>query len=278
MTSDKSDPRWPAGSAPELHHDVHGGVEMWISHEEAGRIFSGNFWNDEEAERGKEWWITEENHQKLLAYLKEANAYEEFSVAAEKLRADGRLGGRVLEAGAGTCWSAALWSRVPEIVRVDAVELSWHRISTLASPTIKALDGDPKKINRIFGSFTDIRRPDATYDIISMASAFHHCEDPVGLIAELDRCLTRDGVIVLLGERPVGAAMIARRFAASLVKRGKLHLSFSSLFAPVPEIGDHYYRPKDYVRLFSAAGFDVEFLPIRQPNCAIVATRSDKRT
>jgi SAM-dependent methyltransferase len=275
--TDRPDAPPSADSVPILHRDSYGNVEIWICRTDAERIFSGAFWNDEEAERGKEWWIADGDDRNLLEHLDELNAHEAFAITTDALRNSGRLGGRVLDAGAGTCWSAALWSRLPEINRIDAVEFSWHRISTLAGPTIDALHGLPEKICRIFGSFTDIRRRDGTYDIISMAAAFHHCSEPATLIAELDRCLAPAGAIVLIGEEPVGAASIVRRFAANLIKRGKLCLSFAALFPPHPKIGDHYYRRQDYKRLFAAAGFAVRFLPVGRSNVAIIATRNGEQ-
>ena len=248
-------------------------VEKWISHHDAADIFSGGFWNDEEVERAKQWWVTDGDTQSLTTHIEALGVYEAFAAATEALRSAGKLRGRVLDAGAGTCCSAALWSRLSEIEHVDAVEFSWHRISLLAGPTIAALNGRPEKISRIFGSFTDIHRPDGSYEIATMTAAFHHCSEPELLISELDRCLSPGGVIVLMGEEPVGRLAILRRFAADLLKRRRFHCSFEALFPPHPQIGDHYYRFKDYRRLFNAAGYDVRFLSVGNSDVVIVATR-----
>ncbi len=261
---------------PVRHKDAYGDLEMWISHDAVSEVFTGAFWNDEDIERQKEWWVTEHEHQSLLEHLEALNAQESFAVAIQYLRGLGKLSGRVLDAGAGTCWSAALWSRVPEIESVDAVEFSWHRISTLAGPTVAALGGNADKINRVFGSFTDIRRPSGYYRIAAMTAAFHHCSEPEVLISELDRCLSSGGAIVLMGEEPVTTPAILRRFAANLIKRRRFRCSFEALFPLHPEIGDHYYRFKDYTRLFAAAGYNVEFLPVGQTDVVIVATRHEQ--
>lgn len=253
--------------------DVSTDVEKWISHDDAAGIFSANFWNDEDVERAKQWWVLDGDTQSLMTHLDALGINEAFSAVTHTLRSEGKLGGRVLDAGAGTCSSAALWSKLPEIEHVDAVELSWHRISLLAAPTIAALSGRPEKISRIFGSFTDIHRPDGSYEIATMTAAFHHCSEPELLISELDRCLAPGGAIVLMGEEPVGRSDILRRFAADLIKRRRLRCSFEALFPPHPQIGDHYYRFKDYTRLFAAAAYDVRFLPVGNSDVVIVATR-----
>jgi len=248
-------------------------VEKWISHHDAAGIFSGAFWNDEDVERAKQWWVTDDDTQSLMTHLDALGVNAAFAAVTQTLRSEGKLRGCVLDAGAGTCSSAALWSKLPEIEHVDAVELSWHRISLLAGPTIAALDGRPEKISRIFGSFTDIHRPDGSYEIATMTAAFHHCSEPELLISELDRCLSPEGVIVLMGEQPVGRWAILRRFAANLIKRRRLNCSFEALFPPHPQIGDHYYRFKDYRRMFDAAGYDVRFLSVGNSDVVIVATR-----
>ena len=249
-------------------------VEMWISRDGAGEMYSGAFWNDEEKERAKQWWITNDDHRSLTDHLEMLGALEEFDVAIATLLELGQLRGRVLDAGAGTCWSSALWSRQPDIEGVDAVEFSWHRISMLAGPTIAAMGGNAQKITRIFGSFLDIQRPAGNYDIVTMSAAFHHCSAPDELVVELDRCLAPRGVIVLLGEEPVKWSSILRRFSSNLIMRQRIALSFQSLFPPHPQIGDHYYRPSHYSRIFGRAGYMVRMVPVGRKNWVILAART----
>ncbi len=250
-------------------------VECWITQEEARHLYSGAFWNDQEVEKGKEWWIEDgSDGGELRAHLERSGSLAEFHTAIRLLKESAKLKGRVLDAAAGTCWTAALLSRFPEVDHIDAVELSWHRITFLAERTIDELDGIPSKISRIFGSFLDVHRPDHIYDIVFLSAAFHHCAEVVWLLAELDRCLAPNGAMVLIGERPVTWTAQAWRMASTLVRRRQLLFEYRELFPPHPETGDHYYRRSDYVDLFGGFGYRLHIERIGRKNHVLVASKS----
>lgn len=73
--------------------DVSTDVEKWISHDDAAGIFSANFWNDEDVERAKQWWVLDGDTQSLMTHLDALGINEAFSAVTHTLRSEGKLGG-----------------------------------------------------------------------------------------------------------------------------------------------------------------------------------------
>jgi len=47
----------------------------WLTDNEMNNIYTSKFWNDEEQEKPKAWWILDNNFNKLWDYLKSSKLY-----------------------------------------------------------------------------------------------------------------------------------------------------------------------------------------------------------
>ena len=143
--------------------------------------------------RKKEWWITDKNDNKLVNYLHSSGLFEEFEIVRTKLEEKELLLGNILDVAAGVCWTSALLSKCDQIERIDALDFSWHRLSQLAPVVCEHFEANRDKVQRIYGSFYDIKRSEEEYDLIFMSQAFHHADSSLRLLAECDRVLKSGG-------------------------------------------------------------------------------------
>lgn len=165
-------------------------IEFWINKEEIANLYTSDYWNNIEEEKKKEWWIENLNDDKVEKYLTKSGLRQEFEIALDNVK----IGGKVLDLAAGVCWTSALISKYESVEKIDSVEFSFHRINDLASTTIESLGGDKTKINKILGSFYDIKRENEYYDLIVLSQAYHHAQYPLKLFHECDRVLKRGGL------------------------------------------------------------------------------------
>lgn len=165
----------------------------WINKQEVGEIYTSTYWNDVEVEKKKEWYLMDKSDKKLVNGLHSKGLFEEYKIAQTKLEKKSLLHGNILDVAAGVCWTSALLSRCKRVNRIDALDFSWHRISQLAPIVCEQFEANTDKIQRIFGTFYDIKRGNDEYDLIFMSQAFHHAENPVRLLIECDRVLRPGG-------------------------------------------------------------------------------------
>lgn len=233
-------------------------------------IFSSSYWNDEEKEKGKEWDLPAEysgeapNDNKGRAVF-----FKEFeSITAFAAKVGLSIQGTGVDLAAGVCWTSALLSKIETVEKVYALDISKHRILKIAPAILDILIADVQKIVRVIGSFYDIKLPDASVDFCLISHAFHHANDPEGLLREAKRVLKPDGFIMITGERPVLMWDYLKKYAKNIIKmivprsllgRGpavyRLFPRFEELFRPDTELGDHYYRMQDYENMFLRNGF-----------------------
>ena len=249
----------------------------WIDKQEVGEISTSTYWNDVEIEKTKEWWITNKNDNKLVNYLHSSGLFEEYKIAQTKLEEKSLLHGNILDVAAGVCWTSALLSRCEQVKNIDALDFSWHRISELAPVTCDKFGANKDKIQRIFGSFYDIKKEKDEYDLIFMSQAFHHANNPVQLLVECDRVLkSKKGGVVLVGEHLVTPCMFLKRIVKHFMLTRKININFYELFKPDEIAGDHYYRIDDYYFLFQSFGYNVEHYKTNIRNSlVIIATKKD---
>ena len=231
-------------------------IEYWIKSEDSEEMFSSNYWNNIENEKEKEWWIEDSKDKKVFNFLKKSGLSEEFTIAIKDIN----LRGKILDLAAGTCWTSAILSKYENVEFIDAVEFSHHRIAKLAPITIESLGGDMNKINRIYGSFYDIKREDNYYDFIILSQAYHHAEFPLKLFHECDRVLKKGGKIIIIGEHIIGFKTIIRRFIKNLLKM-KINFNIMKEFYHHDDpLGDHFYMEHDYAFTFFAYGYSYEVI------------------
>ena len=105
-----------------------------------------------------------------------------------------RPGDTAIEYGAGFGQTALALARLG--VSVDAVD-----INRMFNDAIRAQAehfGVP--LRAVHGRFGDNPRPGGQYDAVLFYEAFHHCEKPLALIAQLRRLVKPGGVVLMAGE------------------------------------------------------------------------------
>lgn len=243
----------------------------WIAEEQLKEIISSSYWNDENEEKVKEFDIRDGDTGKLRHYLeKETSFTRQFNLLMDMARSHGRpLSGRGVDLGAGAGWTSALLSRIPAVRQVHAVDLSRHRIGVIAPLVFRMLKAEEGKIIRVLGSFYDVQLPDGSLDFCFFSQAFHHADNPRRLLREVHRLLRPSGVVLVMGEIPIGHLGMLRQWGLNVIKRvapflpfrrspvRKWFPGFSELFPPDELLGDHFYRMKDYRKLFQQEGFSL---------------------
>ena len=193
-------------------------IVQWIDEQKAMNIYTSTYWNNVEVEKEKEWWVTDKDDKKLINYLHSSGLFEEFEIVRIKLEERRLLRGNVLDVAAGVCWMSALLSKCNQVEHIDAIDFSLHRIKHLAPIVCEQFKANLDKIQRIYGSFYDIKKSAYEYDLIIMSQAFHHAQRPLQLLAECDRVLKPGGAIVLIGEHLITRIRYLIRVIARIAK------------------------------------------------------------
>lgn len=249
-------------------------IESWLSRDELAAIYSSRYWNDIELEKKKEWWINDGKYDRCLHYLSRTGLMQEYR-SAEKLIVDAMHEDiTVLDLAAGTGWTSALLSRMPQVSKVIAVEISEHRLSELFEHSYKMLDGDEEKTSRYLGSFYDIKLPDSSVDVVFMSQAFHHADRPFHLLQQCDRVLKPGGMLIVVGEHFITLQKQIAQIIKHFLHQRRIITSFDRLFPTDPLLGDHYYRTSDYYCMFAAFGYSVSHLKTGRSKCIYYAKKS----
>jgi ubiquinone/menaquinone biosynthesis C-methylase UbiE len=244
-------------------------IQYWISDQENEEIFSSKYWNDEEEEAKKEWYILNGNSHKLISYLKEKSTlfdeYESVIRFAEDKNC--QVKGYGVDIAAGVCWTTALLSRNDMVEKIYAVELSKHRLLRVAPAVFELFNASKSKIIRILGSFYSLKFSDESIDFCLMSQAFHHASETVKMLAEVRRVLKPNGFILIIGETPISNLKYFRAFVKNFIKMSmplprfrstviyKFLPSIQDLFPANATTGDHHYHILDYYRIFHENGF-----------------------
>jgi SAM-dependent methyltransferase len=254
-------------------HAVEPPIEQWLDDAALGSIYSSQYWNDLAAERAKEWWIadgSETAYARLRAHLEELGLLEDYRVGEAYVAGMASSGLAVADLASGIGWTSSLLSKLPNVGRVHAVEISRHRLELLFPQAVRMFGGNWAKISRNLGSFYQLKFGDSSLDIVFLSSAFHHAEKPLRLSTEIDRVLKPGGRLILIGETHISRWAVARRIAKMLLTRGRLTTNFFELFPPDDELGDHYYRESDYYFFAQMLGYRVLKYSVQRRSTAVV--------
>jgi len=243
------------------------------------------YWNDEEIESAKAWNVAEGKGLANQERHVQQSGLLDLLRLAVRTACDGGAGlGRAgADLACGTAWAVPHLLEDSGIERIFCVEYSRHRLLKLAPVVLRHYDIPRDRVVLCLGSFYDLRIDSGALDFVLLAEALHHAGDPLRLLAEVRRVLSRDGVVIVIGEHIVpslprlyGAhaarwlvsrtvpAAIQRKLRGKTINRPRaLWCGVRELLAPNPITGDHYYRDSDYERLFREANF--RSTPVRIP-------------
>jgi ubiquinone/menaquinone biosynthesis C-methylase UbiE len=241
-------------------HEIASPVEPWLDERTLSTIYSSQYWNDLAAERTKEWWIAdggEAAYGRLQAYLEDSGLMQNYKFAETYIANIAKSPLAVADLACGVGWTSSLLSKLPNVGKVHAVEISRHRLELLFPQAVRMFRGDWSKISRNLGSFYELRLDDASLDVVFLSSAFHHAENPLRLLTEIDRVLRPGGRLILIGETHISRWWWARRVAKILLTQRRIVTNFFEVFPPDDELGDHYYRRSDYYFFGQMLGFKV---------------------
>lgn len=237
-------------------------VRRWLDADEIRATEYSAYWNDEAAEREKEWWTLDGDFARMEAYLSEQ------TTLAQELEDFLR---EVPPRGAGADLAAgSLWA-VPRLVAhgaelVYAVEYSEHRLLKLGPNLLAHYGVPPERVVLCLGSFYDLRLDDRSLDFVLLAQALHHADRPDDLLREVQRVLKPGGTLYVIGEHLVSDPPLKRRLRRALATSLPAPLQFRlfgetvppAFDSPVdPVLGDHYWSRRDYRRMLRTAGFSL---------------------
>ncbi len=256
-------------------------IERWVDDTFLNSIYSSQYWNDLEEEKGKEWWIadgSEAAFARLRGYLEGSGLLDDYRIAERFVAQLPRRDLTVADLAAGIGWTASLFSRLPNVASVHAVEISRHRLDLLLPQAVRMFGGDAAKVKRSLGSFYELKFPPQSLDVVFLASAFHHAANPLRLLTETDRVLRPGGYLILTGENVIGTWNIVRRMIRTLLRERRLCTNFYELFPPEEAMGDHYYRISDYYFFNQLLGYRVVSFDVsRHRTATIIAEKEGQR-
>ena len=252
-------------------------IVEWLTQDEIRHIDSSMYWNDEDIEKEKAWWIESAQDKKLMRYLKQdTNLERGFSDLVEYAEALGHgLKGLVLDLAAGTCWTSAIASKISGVQKVIAVDISMHRLEIIAPLVFGQCKADTEKITRVLGSFYEIKMGNNSVDCVILMEAFHHAFDVNKLILEIRRILKPKGIVLISGEHIKANKEYFEIILLNIIKKAiflfQVHKLLNKYFGkviaepkkilalPVDEAtGDHVYPLKFYEHIFNKCGFELK--------------------
>jgi SAM-dependent methyltransferase len=173
-------------------------TEDWLAPSEI--LAYSDYWNDEDVERSKAWWVADGDMQPMEAHLVRTGLRAQFDAVASFAARIGRpITGVGCDLGAGTLWATPLLLRVGAS-RIYSVEYSQHRLLKLGPIVLAHYGVRPDQAVLVRGDFSRLRLDAASMDFVFLAEAFHHADSPMQLLAEIRRVLKPDGVVLIIGE------------------------------------------------------------------------------
>jgi SAM-dependent methyltransferase len=219
-----------------------------------GAVMCADYWNDEEIEKSKSYWIENIDDPRLLNHLRtETNLERCFRDALSFV--ESRLGGirgTVLELGAGVCWTTAILSRCADVEKVIAVDISKHRLFRLAPIVFQQYHALEHKIERVVDSAENIECRENALDAVVFCQALYMISEPVPLLRMPYECLKPDSLVLVACEHIEGPKPW----------RGRAKLWLQSLLSghliprmPADDSGRHSYEDHHYRKFIRASGF-----------------------
>jgi SAM-dependent methyltransferase len=256
-------------------------VEHWLTSDQVEDLAYSDYWNDEDSERSKAWYILDGDFTKYEKYLQESGLVEGFNRCVELAERLGcPISGIGADVAAGVLWAVPLLLSQGAVRKIYCVEYSSHRLLKIGPRVLEQYNVSPENVVLCLGSFYDFRIPDAALDFILLSTAFHHADEPYRLLAELRRVLKPGSPILVMGEAELATFswnIAVKRVVKSVVALlpswaqkglfGREIRRNEPLFRPKPApspdeqlMGDHYYTRPQYLKMFRDSGFQVHMV------------------
>jgi len=252
-------------------------VQNWLDDAQLKTIGFSDYWNNEEHEKIKEWYVLDGDFSKMEGYLLKTGLpldYEEcLKILKEEFNYE--LKGVGIDLASGNLWSAKSILKSGLVDTLYCLEFSKHRLLKLGPKVLEHYDIPKDKAVLVWGSFYDLKVGNDFFDFVYLSAAFHHADRPQELLKEIKRVLKPGGVVIIIGEFKINwangyiknflKAIISRTLPAHVQQRlfGKSYHGIKffpkaiELFPPDPVLGDHYYTDRQYQSMFTQQGFKV---------------------
>lgn len=239
-------------------------IYQWNNKSELKQLESYQYWNNEAEEKKKEWDIRDGNFKKLNQYLWHSGLKRDLikAIQLSGLRSKTKLRG--IELGGGVCWSAPVLFNYLNILEMQFLEFSEHRITKIAPLILEHYRIPEDKVKLILGSFYEIKCPDESMDFIVLSQAFHHAANVECLLAEMNRVLKKEGVVIIIGEHNRGTKFVFHCMAQRIwdILCGEYHSEHIELYKQSgclgvdKRLGDRYYSVWSYAKMFRKYQFE----------------------
>lgn len=250
--------------------------QQWLGDDEIRAIEYADYWNDEEEERGKEWYILDGDFSRMENYLKEAGFPQQLEeiVRVMKDRLERNLSGAGIDLAAGNLWAVPYLLNLGQIDKIYCLEYSRHRLLKLGPAVLKHYRVPRDKVVLVLGNFYKLKLDDDSLDFVFMSSSFHHADRPGELLAEINRVLKPAGVVIIIGEHippsiiktyaihfikviiaTIVPTAIQRRVFRRTFQVDKLLPKGSELLPYDPMMGDRCHFQSEYRKMFREGGF-----------------------
>lgn len=251
--------------------------EYWIPNSKISEIEYSAYWNDEEKEKNKEWYILDNNFAKMEHYLQKTGLPKDLMHCVDLLKDDAKreLGGVGIDLAAGNLWAAPYLFNLGRIDKLYCLEYSKHRLLKLGPKVLEHYNVPKENIILVLGSFYDLHLKDNSLDFVFLSQAFHHADKPDELLSEIHRVLKPNG-IVIIGEHIINCRkayftyitkFVISAIVPSNVQKKLFGKTFQvktlipklgELLSPDPVLGDHYYIDREYQFFFKKYGFKIK--------------------
>lgn len=254
-------------------------AQHWLKDEEVAKIYSSEFWNNEEYEKEKAWNVEANDFKKMEAHLTNLGVNDDlrtcFKIAKKKWGID--IAGIGIDLAAGNLWAVPYIMKFEQVKKLYCLELSRHRLLKLGPIVLRHYNVPKEKIVLVHGSFYDIKLPDQSLNFAILSAAFHHADEPLKLLREINRTLKVSGIVVIIGEISVTwLGQLSRYYAKYFISRlpEKIQRIFFKKVFPkqnfIPKfedvfpvdnvLGDHLYPRSFYKKIAKHTGFDCTFV------------------
>lgn len=178
-----------------------------------------------------------------------SEAVLDYLLSDDELQA--RVRGVVADIAAGSCWLAGKVSRLAQVERVYAQDLSQGFLERVGVPVFLDQGGDLSKLTLVASDFNDMPLPDQSLDAAFLFAALHHSLSPIPTLREVLRCLKPGGTL-FIHESPVAQMRLekVRRWSETVQNACEIPTTFNDIryYLNMAGASDVTWRRLDFSR------------------------------